>query len=135
MSEMVVLGIIGFIVNILVIVTSVTWKLSHMETDLREYITKNRRELETELDQIRREFLADQNRTSREIGETFKAYREKLNLVELFVRDTFVAKDTFDKVLSSMSADVRGLGDKLEARLMRIESKMDQRELGERHHG
>ena len=58
-------------------------------------------------------------------GELGHALREKINQVELFVRDEFVRKETFNLVTDRISLEVKGLGDRLESRQLRMETKFD----------
>lgn len=114
MSETSFLAIAAFVVNLLVLVVGGTWRLSRMEVALREEISKSRAEVEERHDRISREF-----------GETIAAIREKIREVELFCRDTFVRRDGFYKVRDELALDIKTLGEKIEARLERMESKID----------
>lgn len=114
MTETSFLAVAAFIVNILVLVVGGTWRLSRMEVALREEITKSKAEVEDRQDRFAREF-----------GETVAAVREKIREVELFCRDTFVRRDGFYKVRDELAADIKTLGEKIEARLERMESKID----------
>lgn len=114
MSEANFIAVAAFVVNILVLVIGGTWRLSRMEVALRDEISKSRAEVEER-----------QDRLSRECGESVAAVREKVREVELFCRDTFVRRDGFYKVRDELAADIKTLGEKIEARLERMEAKID----------
>jgi hypothetical protein len=110
------LSVAAFVLNLLVLVIGGTWRLSRMEVSLSNKITRTRAEIEER-----------QDRQSREVGETVAAVREKINQVELYCRDTFVRRDGFYKVRDELAVDIKTLGEKIEARLERMESKIDSR--------
>ena len=58
-------------------------------------------------------------------GETVAALREKIREVELFNRDTFLRRDEFYKVTAQNSEALKSMGEKIEARLERMEAKID----------
>lgn len=114
MSETSFIAVAAFVVNLLVLVIGGTWRLSRMEVALRDEISKSRAEIEER-----------QDRLSRECGESVAAVREKIREVELFCRDTYVRRDSFYKVADEFSAGMKALGDKIDARLERMEAKID----------
>lgn len=104
----------GFILNLLATVAVVTWRLSHIETSLVAAIGRERKEIDGQFEMLRKE-----------TGEMGHALREKIREVELFSRDTFMRRDSFYTVQTEIKAEMKTLGDKLEARLERMEEKID----------
>ena len=90
------------------------WKLSRVEKGLGDKIIQSRDEIEKKQDQETHFF-----------GETIGAIRQKINDVELFSANNYVRRDGFYKVQEELRADVRALGDKIEQRFVRLETKID----------
>lgn len=112
------LVIIAFVVNLVVLAVTGTWKLSTAKLDILEGIAE-------QLGTYKRAIDDNLERTRRETGEGLIALRQKINEVELFNRDNFVRKETFNELLRALSSDVRGVRDTVESRLMRMEMKID----------
>jgi len=110
------LGVLGFVVNTLVLAITGVNKLTQTETSIRSAITSQRENIDDEFLQVRREW-----------GETVSAIRQKVTDVELYVRDNYVRKDVFDSAMTNLGKHVEQVGDRIEARLLRIETKMDKR--------
>lgn len=104
----------AFALNAGVTIAGVAWRLSRIETNLMVAIADERKEIDAEFDRARKE-----------AGEMGHALREKIREVELFARDTFMRRDSFYKVQEEIKAEMKALGDKLEARLERMEDKLD----------
>jgi hypothetical protein len=90
------------------------WKLSRVESALRADITAAKDEVEEK-----------QSQHSREFGETIAALRQKIADVELYASNHYVRRDGFYKVQEQFTADLRALGDRIEARFVRLEAKID----------
>lgn len=105
---------ISLIVTLVAMAAGGVWKLSRVEAALRTDIKQSRDEVEQK-----------QDRVSREFGETVTAIRQKLHDVELWTANTFLRRDSFDRAQEDIKAEMKALGDKLEARLERMEEKID----------
>ncbi|MGE3150338.1 MAG: hypothetical protein AB7K04_14870 [Pseudorhodoplanes sp.] len=92
------------------------WKLSRVEAALRADINQSRDEIERK-----------QERATREFGESAAAIRQKVHEVELWAANTFVRRDSFDKAQEDLKKEMKTIGDKLEARLERMEEKIDRK--------
>ncbi len=108
------LGALGFVLNVLVIGVGGVWKLSRVETAIREDISKQQQYTDAEFGKVRREF-----------GETVAAIRQKLHEIELWSRDHFVLRPAFDAALGQVASAIHTMDEKIEARLMRMESKIE----------
>lgn len=127
-----IVGTLGFVLNIVVLSIGGTWKLSRVEASIRQSVSDHRKEIDTEIMGVRKDFSDDLTVMRREFGETGAAIRAKINEVELFMRDEFVRKRSFEAVLNEVRGDIKGMGDKLEARLLRMEGKIDRAASNER---
>ena len=88
--------------------------LEQRQTILDENIKLLDKKIDDEIDANRREH-----------SEVIRAIRQKLNEVELFVRDTFGRKETFAPGMLRIESDVKNVGDRIETRLLRMEAKID----------
>ena len=89
------LGVLGFVVNTLVLAITGVNKLTQTETSIRSAITSQRENIDDEFLQVRREW-----------GETVSAIRQKVTDVELYVRDNYVRKDVFDSAMTNLGKHV-----------------------------
>ena len=88
--------------------------LEQRQTVLEENFKALDRKIDDEVDTNRREH-----------GDALTAILQKLNDDALFVRDTFVRKETFAPVMLRIENDVKSVGDRIETRLLRMEAKID----------
>jgi hypothetical protein len=89
-------------------------KLADMEKRLSIAIAAVKTDLEERLD-----------KAAREHGEALAALRQKIHEVEMWTRDTFVRRDSFLAVVNEVKAGFSELGKRIEARLERMEEKID----------
>ena len=116
-------------INALVMITGlvavsvrVTWKAAEIEKTILATITAHAKEDGDEFMSVRDEI----DNTARSFGESFTAIREKIREVELFGRDTYMRRESFYKTMEMLSADLKSNFLKVEARLDRMETKIDQ---------
>lgn len=108
-------AVASLIINIIVLLVGLTWKLSRLELALREAINSSRSEIDERLDSSVREF-----------AETAMALRQKINEVELWARDNFVRRDGFYKVRDDLAAEIKSLAVVIDRRMERLEVKIDE---------
>lgn len=95
-----------------------TWILGKSRTKLTEKIDEIRLELERKIDQ-------ETDIAVHDFGETVSAIRQKMTDMELWNRDTFVTKATFNLVAAQNRDFWQRFEDKMDKRLDRIEEKLD----------
>lgn len=121
------IAIANLFLTLFVIPPVLVWKATRIERALSTEIKASRDEIDGRIE-----------RQDREFGETVTAIREGMNLEvkamrkeisedQKFVRDTFIRRESFYKVMESIEMALRALGDKIEARLERMETKIDGR--------
>lgn len=98
-----------------------TWILGKSRAKFTEKIDEVRLELERKIDQ-------ETDIAVHDFGETVSAIRAKINEMELWNRDTFVTKATFNLVAAQNRDFWQRFEDKLDRRLDRIELKLDKNE-------
>lgn len=80
----------------------------------------------------------------RQVGDTISALREyvrkidtdigkRITEIELYVRDNYIQKVSFGAVIKEIMDDMKGLSDRIEKQLLRMENKLD-RVNGHRDH-
>lgn len=109
--------VLSFVVSAI----SGTWILGKSRAKLTEKIDEVRLELERKIDQ-------ETDIAVHDFGETVSAIRAKINEMELWNRDTFVTKATFNLVAAQNRDFWQRFEDKLDRRLDRIELKLDKNE-------
>jgi hypothetical protein len=107
-------AISGLILNILVAVIGLTWGVAKIRDAVRTEIEEHREKFEGQIDTLRKN-----------TGEMGAALRQKINDVELYARDTFMRRDSFAAVQAELKAQMQAMGDKIETRLERMETKID----------
>lgn len=87
----------------------VTWLLSRIEKSLRDDMRKD-------VSRLEREAVVRGESYRQEFGETAAAIRQKIHDVEVFSRDHFVSKDSFEAVVSRFERTVEKMTDRLETK-------------------
>ncbi len=108
------IGIATLVLQTVVMVVAGTRKLSQIEA-----------RLEKDINEIKFDNYTQMTAAVRNVADTFTALRQKITEVEMYVRDSYVAKDSLRDALFQVSVDMRGLGDRIESRMQRIETKID----------
>lgn len=133
---MVGLGVAGFIVTIMVTTGTVVWQAGNVEIRLTAAITQHKERLDRELDALKADVAGRFTTAYVQIMqniETTKATGAKevadaldhIRQVEIFIRDEFVRKETFNMVVERILNEVRTIGSNLEARQLRLDGKLD----------
>src|SRR6202000_1848900 len=90
------IGLGALIVSVVSIIATIVWRASSIKTDLLVEMQKNRLETDDQFAILRRE-----------VGETITAIRNKVTEVELYIRDNYVTKATFNTVLERILAELK----------------------------
>jgi hypothetical protein len=85
----------------------VTWLLSRIEKSMRDDMRKD-------VSRLEREAVVRGEGYRQDFGETAAAIRQKIHDVEVFSRDHFVSKDTFETVIGRFERTVEKMTDRLE---------------------
>lgn len=110
----IVLGIIGFLINIVVLAVGFTWKITRVEGSMRQDMAAFRDELKSEI-----------ARESRLIGEAMQGLRQKVNDVELEAAQTFVRRDSWHQAMNNLQAQMQAQDKADDERALRMETKID----------
>lgn len=94
------------------------WNLS---SRLAAMETKLTREIKSSKDEVERR----QDSQTRDFGETIAALKQHIVQIELYVRDTYVRRDSFLDVNRQTQETIRGAVEDLKSRLDRMEKKID----------
>ncbi len=104
----------GILLTLLAMAAGGVWKLTRVEQALRKDITDSKDEIEAKHDQHSREF-----------GETISALRQHVNIIQLEVADKYMRRDGFHIVKQEIEESMDKMGERLEKRLERMETKLD----------
>jgi hypothetical protein len=85
----------------------ITWLLTRIEKSMRDDFRKD-------VSRLERDALARGDTYRQEFGETAAAIRQKMHEVEVFTRDHFVSKDSFEAVVSRFERTIEKMADRLE---------------------
>ncbi len=102
-----IMAVAGFLLQFFAIIGTGIWKLSQVESRLREAIDASGREIDERIDAQARQF-----------GETALALRQKITDVELYVRDNYVRRESF-------YSNIQELAKRIETRIDRLETKIE----------
>ena len=101
-------------VNSIALAVSFTWKLSKVTSEIRDEISRDK-------EVIRAEIRAE----SRMVGETIGAVRTKITEVEIWSRDNFVRRDSFQSIIDRFTSEQQAWRDAMDERFSRFEAKLD----------
>jgi hypothetical protein len=100
--------------NLGIALVGATWGIAKIKEAVRSEIATHKEKIDNDLDQMGRSF-----------GETAQAIRQKVHDIETWARDEFVRKGSFEGAVNRMEVTVGSQFAKLEARLERMEAKID----------
>lgn len=120
------MGVLGFVLNVIVLAIGGTWALSRQAQTIQESISTSRRETDSEFQKLRDEIHLEHDDFLRRFGDSLAAIRQKVSEVELWARDEFVRRDDFYRILDGINKSITALGEKIDARVDRLESKLEQ---------
>lgn len=111
------------VVNLLAAVIGGTWVLGRTTQDLSEKIDEAKLELERRIND-------ESDDAIKRFGETVSAIRQKISEMELWNRDTFVSKRTFETIVSDIRDTWRRFEDKIDRRFDSLDRKLSKRDDG-----
>lgn len=120
MSEINLAWIMGLISVAQLVITIVTLavhgtrKLAASEQAIQRSLVSSRKELDSHIDGLRRE-----------VAETLTAMRQKIQEVELYIRDNYVRRDSFSEVTKRISNEVEAAVGRVELQVAKLENKID----------
>lgn len=92
------------------IVARVTWQVSRIEKSMRD-------DFQREITRLEQEARERGDTYRNEFGETCAAIRQKIHDVEVFSRDHFVSKDSFESVVGRIERSFEKMTERLEGKL------------------
>lgn len=130
------LGIGGFIITIMATTAAVVWQAGNIRTDMVSLLAKNKALIDDDIRAIRSEManraeafslerVRELDSVRKETGDMGGALRTKIHDVELFVRDEFIRKETFNMVIDRLTDRIGAVDANQNERSSRIESKVD----------
>jgi hypothetical protein len=113
-------------INFVVAIASGVSTLNRARADTDEKIDAKDRQMTENILGLERLIKNEIDSTSRNVGETMLAMRTKITEVELFGRDHYVEKGTFQTFANDMRRSWERFEEKLDKRFDKIDNKLDQ---------
>ena len=133
---MLVIAVGTFFFNILVVAVGGIWALGRNNDKIIEKLNtrveKRYDAFANSLHQLETRLEAAVDSTEHNVGEGMTAIRQKMTDMELWNRDNFVSRGTFNMVVTQIRESWLRFEDKLDKRLDRIDAKLEDRD-GPRH--
>lgn len=107
-----------FALNLIASVATATWTIWRGNQQLSERISDLRTEMHQAIDR-------EMDAATRQFGDTVIAIRQKVTDTELWNRDNFVSKQTFNMIIAENRDSIRRLEDKIDTRFDKIEAKLE----------
>lgn len=115
------IAIVGLALTVVGTAVKLTWNARSLDKeirdDLREYMDAQIDNLQRDVKTVENGSLERAEMLGRETGEMGAALRTKIHEIEVYTRDTFVRKDSFEQVISRMEKSLEKMTDKLEEKL------------------
>ncbi len=102
------LALAGFVVNLIVLAIGGTWALGRQSNKIEETLRAEHAEFRTQY------------------GDSLTALRAKVTEVEMWSRDEFIRREDFYRIVDGINKSIGALGEKIDARTDRLETKLDQ---------
>lgn len=115
-----IVSVVGIMLSVVGMAVKTTRAVSKSETELRSDMDAQVDNLQRDIARLERDAIARGDTYRQEFGETASAIRQKLHDVEVFTRDHFVSKDSFELVVGRLEKSIEKLGDKIEDKLERF---------------
>jgi hypothetical protein len=123
------IGIASLALALIVHAVRVTWQVRGIETEVRAFMDAQIDNLQRDIRKIQQVQADRADGMRHDTGEMGSALRSKIHEVEMFVRDKFVSKDSFELVIARLEKSMEKLGDKIEDKLdrwvERLQTKQD----------
>ena len=124
----VIVNAFGVAFEIIIAVVGAAWALGRSKSATDDKIAEKDKALTTELIGLERRVESGIERATREFGETAAALRQKITETELWNRDNFVNKQTFNTVIGEIRRAWEQFEARLDVRLDRLEGKIDKKD-------
>lgn len=111
------IGLASLALAIVAHAVRVTWQVSRIDKEIREYNDAQVDNLARDITKLERAGMERAETLRHEFGETGTALRTKIHEVETWNRDTFVRKDSFEMVISRIEKTMEKAVDKIENRI------------------
>ena len=115
-----IVSVTGIMLSVVGMAVKTTRAVSRAETEIRADLDAQIDNLQRDISKLERTSMERSDEMTRDFGETVAAVRQKVHDVEVFTRDTFVRKDSFEMVVGRLEKSIEKLGDKIEDKLERF---------------
>jgi hypothetical protein len=119
------LGVLGFVLQGVLLAVAGTWKLTRIEKAILETVITHRKEIDSDIDARDRNVGESLQGIRQKIADVDQSAVKKITEVELYVRDTFVRRDSWHQAMNQMHERWAAGEKTAEERDLRIEAKVD----------
>lgn len=120
-----IVTIVGILVTAAGMLITGTWRLRSAVAELKDAIAKARDEVEAKQEKVAHDFGETVRALKEHVNQSNRLLTEHIHKVETWVRDEFVRNEPFGAVTTRIERAVSDQFDKLDARLDRMENKID----------
>jgi hypothetical protein len=124
------IAICSVCVNAVGLIITGAWTLARTRNATDEKVAERRGAAAIDMVALERRLEASIDNSTRQFGETVTAIRAKVTETELWNRDNFVSKETFQTVIGEMKNSWERFEDNLNARFNTLDEKLDRRNKG-----
>lgn len=112
---------------ILAYAVKLTWQVSRIEKEQRDYMDAQVENLQCDIGEVKAGGADRAEAIRHETGEMGSALRQKIHEIEVWSRDSFVRKDSFEQVISRIEKSLEKMTDKLEDKLDKAIARFERR--------
>ena len=123
-------AVCSLVINLIVAAVAGIWTLVKSGSATDEKIAVKDKTTTDDLSDLERRIKDEISDATQRFGETVTAIREKVRDTELWNRDNFVTKGTFQIVVGDMKKSWERFEDQLNTRLDKIDKKLDRNHNG-----
>lgn len=113
---------------ILAYAVKLTWQVSRIEQEQRDYVDAQVENLQRDISEAKASSLDRAETIRHETGEMGSALRQKIHEIEVWSRDSFVRKESFELVISRIEKSIEKMTDKLEDKLDKAVARFERRQ-------
>lgn len=133
---MVILGVMGFLVTICATTGTIVWTASRTKDALQKQISTHKEETDKAISDVKADMTGrftsvymqsnqELQKLRQESSDIAAALKDDLRRTEIFIRDEFVRKETFNMVIDRIIGEIKSIGSDMAQRVLRVETKLD----------
>jgi len=106
-----------FALAVIAYAVKLTWQVRSIDKEARDYMDAQIDNVQVDIKAVERGSVDRADTLRHETGEMGSALRTKIHEIEVYTRDTFVRKDSFELVVGRIEKSIEKMTDKLEDKI------------------